>query len=202
MKRKKRLRSCSAYRGFQVQWNCLEGGVEPHGAAALLVPTAGAGEESEPADFMVAFTHAAPWSAIFVVASSVTIFTTASSTTFATAASSAAIFATKASSIAFAAAASSIILTSVAFSTVVDAAAKASRDVEVDPLPSDPPGAIDAIAVVALRSGRSATATLGACCPNSGGPLTVDPPLWNDLIFLYRGTSSSSDDTSVPLSTI
>jgi hypothetical protein len=33
------------------------------------------------------------------------------------------------------------------------------------------------------------------------GPLIVDPPLWNCLVLLCRGTLSSSDDTSISLST-
>jgi hypothetical protein len=37
--------------------------------------------------------------------------------------------------------------------------------------------------------------------PNSWGPLTVDPPLWNCFVLLCRGTSSSSDNTSVLLRT-
>jgi hypothetical protein len=50
--------------------------------------------------------------------------------------------------------------------------------------------------------GYSVVATPGACCPESGGPLIVDPPLRNYLILLYRGTLSSFDDTSVSLSMI
>jgi hypothetical protein len=65
----------------------LEGGVEPLDAAALMVPTARAGEgpEPEPADFIVAFIPTAPRSAVFtmdfVVASSAIVFTVASSAT-------------------------------------------------------------------------------------------------------------------------
>jgi hypothetical protein len=64
--------------------------VEPPDATALLVPTAGVGEEPEPepTDSTVALTPAAPWSAIFIAASSTTIIVVATSTAFAVAASS------------------------------------------------------------------------------------------------------------------
>jgi hypothetical protein len=104
-----------------------------------------------------------------------------------------------ASSATFAVMASYDVLASAAFSAIIDAATEASLTVEVDPSLSEPPGIVDALA---LGSGYSAVATPGACCPNNGGPLTMDPPLRDGLILLCRGTSSSSDDTSVLLSTI
>jgi hypothetical protein len=178
--------------------------VEPLDAAALMVPTARAGEgpEPEPADFIVAFIPTAPRSAVFtmdfVVASSAIVFTVASSATIFSTASSAT-FAVTTSSTAFDTVDSSVVLTSVAFSAIADVAAEASLATEVDPSPSDPLGAINA---AALGSGRGAVTTVGAFYPNDGGPLSADSPLWNGLILLCRGTPSSSDDTSVSLSTI
>jgi hypothetical protein len=150
------------------------------------------------------FVHATPWSVvtatalsavIFVAASSTTVFTMTTFAAFATVASSTASFAAIASSTTFAIVAYSFILALVAFS----AATEASLAVEVDPLPSDPLGTIDAIA---LRSGRDVAATSRADCPDSRGPLTADPSLWSHLILLCRGASSSVDDTLVSLSTI
>jgi hypothetical protein len=61
MKRRGRLNSCSAYWGFQAQQNRLEG-VELPGAAVLLDPFTGAGEElePEPTDSIVVNMVAAP----------------------------------------------------------------------------------------------------------------------------------------------
>jgi hypothetical protein len=64
-------------------------------------------------------------------------------------------------------------------------------------LPPDPPGAID---TATLGLGCSVVATTGTYCPDSRGLLAVDPPLQNCLMLLCRGTSSSSNDTSVSLS--
>jgi hypothetical protein len=64
--------------------------VEPPDATALLVPTAGVGEEPEPepTDSTVALTPAAPWSAIFIAASPAAVFAAASSTAIIVVASS------------------------------------------------------------------------------------------------------------------
>jgi hypothetical protein len=183
--------------------------VEPPSAAALLDPTAGVGEEleSNPTDATVVLVVVAPWYAVFIAAASVVTFATASSAAFVTAALSvatfsdvalsaealsAANFTVAASSTAFAAVASSTVLISASFSAATTAV-ETSLSVWVDPL-----GAINA---ATLRSGCGALATLGTYCPDSGAPLIVDPPLQNCLILLYRGTSSSSDDTSISLST-
>jgi hypothetical protein len=97
-----------------------------------------------------------------------------------------------------AAMASSVVLVPAAFSAAA-AAIETSLAIEADPLLPNQPGAVD---TATLRLGNDVVATLGACCPNSGGPLTMDPSLWNCLILLYRGTLSSSNDTSVSLSAI
>jgi hypothetical protein len=62
--------------------------------------------------------------------------------------------------------------------------AETSLAVKVDPLPPDPSGAIN---VATLGLGYGVVAALGACCPDSRGPLIVDQPLWNCLILLCRG---------------
>jgi hypothetical protein len=181
-----------------VQRNLLEGGVELDSEPTLLVPVADVGEEPEPepAESMAPFAPAAPWSAVFTTTLSVVVFPTAS---FAAMASSATAFTVTASSAAFAAVASSAILALTAFSAVADAANEAYLAVEVHSIPSDPSGAV---ITTALESGRGAMAASGACCPDSGGPLTTDLSLQNSLILLYRGASSSSDITSVSLSMI
>jgi hypothetical protein len=102
------------------------------------------------------------------------------------------------STAAFTVVASSTVLVSVASSDSA-AAAKTSLAVKVDLLPPDTSGTINA---ATLESGCGAMAAPGTCCPDSRGPLTVDPPLWNCNILLYRDTSSSSDDTSISLSMI
>jgi hypothetical protein len=79
------------------------------------------------------------------------------------------------------------------------AAIETSLAVEADPMPLNLSGAIDA-ATIGLGCG--AMAAPGTCCLDSGGPLIVDPPLWNYLILLCKGTSAPSDDTSVSLSMI
>jgi hypothetical protein len=94
----------------------------------------------------VVFAPAAPWSAVFITATSAATFTMASSAAFVVAALSAATFAT------------------VAFSATV-AGAETSLAVEADLLPPDLPGAINA---AKLWSGCAPVATLGACCPNRG----------------------------------
>jgi hypothetical protein len=66
--------------------------------------------------------------------------------------------------------ASSAVLISAAFSATA-ATAETSLAIEADPLQPDPLGAVD---VTTLGPGCDAVATPGACCPNSGGPLTVD----------------------------
>jgi hypothetical protein len=196
-------------------------------AVALLDPTAGAGEEPElePTDPTIVFMAVAPWSAVFIAAASTDAFTTASlagfvattlsTATFIAAALSVASFSVAALSVVaftatalsiatftaaatFATVTSSVVIVSVASSVVV-AAAETSLAVKAGLLLSDLLGIVDA---ATLGSGYSAVATLGAYCPNSEGPLTMDPPLRNCLILLYRGTSSSSDDTSVSLSMI
>jgi hypothetical protein len=161
--------------------------VELPGVVAFLVSIARAREElePEPADSVAAFfdvsAPAAPWFAVFIVASSATIFATTSSTTTFTMASSATAF-TAASSTALFIAASSV-----AFA------------VKVDLVPPDPPSVVD---VATLRPSHSAAAASRACYPDSGGPLTVDLSLQNSLILLCRGMASSFDDTSVLLSMI
>jgi hypothetical protein len=62
--------------------------------------------------------------------------------------------------------------------------AETSLAVKVDPLPPDPSGAIN---VATLGLGYGVVAALGACCPDSRGPLIVDQPLRNCPILLYRG---------------
>jgi hypothetical protein len=186
----------------------MEGGVELPGAAALLVPVIGEGEEPKPTDSTAAFAPAAPWSVVFTAASSITVFTVASSATifamassatFVTATSSIATFIAVASSVAFATMALSVVLTSVAFSAVADAATEASLVVKVNSLSSDPPSAVNAATLV---YGYGAAAASGVYWPDSGVPLTTDPSLQNILILLWRGVSSSTDDISVSLSTI
>jgi hypothetical protein len=169
--------------------------VEPHGVAALLVPTVGSGEELEPelVDSTVAFAPVALWSVVSITDSSSAAFVA-----FVTMALSAAAFTTAAFSAAFATTASSAVLISAAFSAAT-AAVETSLAVEADLLLPNPLGATDA---ATLGSGRGVVATPGACYPDNGGPLTVDPPLRSCLILLCRGTSSSSDDTLVSLSTI
>jgi hypothetical protein len=93
---------------------------------------------------------------------------------------------------------SSTILVSAAFSGTTTAA-KTSLAVEVYPPPQNPLGAIDAATLV---SGCGAVAVPRTRCLDSWGPLTVDPPLWNCLLLLCWGSSFSSDDSSVLLSTI
>jgi hypothetical protein len=58
--------------------------VEPPGAAALLDPAAGEGDEpeSDPTDPMVVHAVVAPWSIVFITAASTAAFTTTSSATF------------------------------------------------------------------------------------------------------------------------
>jgi hypothetical protein len=129
-----------------MQQNCLEGGVEPPGIAALLVPVTGAGEELEPTDSMVAFTSIAPWSTVFIMASSISIFTMASLATFTV---------TALSTAAFAAMASSIVLVSAAFSATA-AATETSLAIEADQLLLNPLGAVD---VATLGSGCNSVAT-------------------------------------------
>jgi hypothetical protein len=143
-----RLHRCSAYQSFHAQQNHLEGGVEPPSVVTLLVPSVGVGEELEPkpADSMVAFAPAAPWSAVFPAASSAVIFTT---TAFTATTLSAAAFTIMASSVAFAVTTSSTILTLAAFSAVVDAATEASLVVGVDLSPSEPSGIVDVTALAA-----------------------------------------------------
>jgi hypothetical protein len=82
--------------------------------------------------------------------------------------------------------ASSTILISAAFSVTVTAI-ETFLTIKVNQLPPDPPGTIDAT----IGSGCGAVAALGAYCPDSGGPLTVDPtlelphpPLQGDVVFL------------------
>jgi hypothetical protein len=134
--------------------------VEPPGIAALLVPVTGAGEELEPTDSMVAFTSIAPWSTVFIMASSISIFTMASLATFTVAALSAA---------AFAAMASSVVLVSAAFSATA-AATETSLAIEADQLLLNPLGAID---VATLGSGCDSVATRGAYCSNCEGAQTA-----------------------------
>jgi hypothetical protein len=181
--------------------------VEPPSIATLLDPVVGAGEELEPepnldpTDPTMVLAAAAPWSAVFIVTTSTAAFATASSaayvtvalsaTTFFIVALSVATFTTAASSATFTAAASSTVFVLAAFSATATAA-KTSLTIK-----ADPSGAIN---TATLGSGCSAVATPGPCCPNSEGPLTVDPPLWNYLVLLCRGTSSCSDDTSILLS--
>jgi hypothetical protein len=146
---------------------------------------------------MVAFTPAAPWSIVFIVASFTTIFAMASLAASAATALSVATFAVMASSAAFTAAVSSAVLISATFSTATTAA-ETSHAIKVDPLQLDLPSGVD---VTTLEPGYGAVAALGVCCPDSEGSLTVDPPLWNCLILLCRVTSTS-DDSSASLSTI
>jgi hypothetical protein len=145
--------------------------VELPDAAALLDPTAWAGEELEPTDSTVVFAAAAPWSTVFITVASVATFvaTALSAVAFSTAAT----FAIVASSAAFTTVASSDVLVSTAFS-VVATAAESSIAVEADPLPPDPSDVVNAATV---GSGCDAVATLEAYCLDSGGTLTVDPPL-------------------------
>jgi hypothetical protein len=75
----------------------------------------------------------------------------------------AATFATAASSAAVATVASSVVLISAAFSATA-AAVETSLTVEADPLPLDPPGAIN----TAIGSGCGVVAAPGACCPTAG----------------------------------
>jgi hypothetical protein len=171
----------------------------------LLDPTVGPREEpdSNATNHVEVLAAATPRPAVFIVIASVAAFATASSATFIiTALSTATLcavtlsattFVVMASLVVFAVVASSTILVLVAFSGAA-AAVETSIAIEVDPPPSDP---LDDINAATLGSGCGVVAALGTCCPDSGGSLTVDPPLLNCLLLLYRGTSSSSDDTSV-----
>jgi hypothetical protein len=199
MKGRLQLHSCSAYQGFQAPQNCLEGGVEPLVATALLDHAVGPGEELDPdsTDPAVALTATAPGPAVFITArctaaldmasSSAFVIVALSAVTFSTVALSVATFSTMAlfvvalstttfsdvtlSTTTFTATTSSIVPISTAFSTAA-AAAKTTLTVEVDPLPPDPLSAIDAT----IGSDYGMVAALGAYCPNNGGPLIVDPP--------------------------
>jgi hypothetical protein len=76
----------------------------------------------------------------------------------------AATFTAAATSSTFATVASSAVLILAAFSPTV-APVKTSLAVEVDPLPPNPLGTVDA---ATLKSGCGAVAAPGTCCPDSG----------------------------------
>jgi hypothetical protein len=137
-------------------------------------------EELDPSDPTVVFPTVAPWSTVFI--------TTASATTFAMASSAA--ITTADSLVIFTAIASSAILVSVAFS-VAATTTGTSLAIEVDPLPPGPPATVDA---TTCGLGCGAVATPRTDYPDSGGPLK-----WTHH---YKVMPSSSEDTSISLSTI